>query len=181
MTDTAKSAVASAPANPPSPHRSCSMSYDDETRTHSTGSFGQASPYSPHPAYPVNPASPGPQVPPRNLTRYAQWAIAAAGLLAAALFLLLPLPTLDVLGSPVGFCGPGLVSDNAAQVLIDPTVVTDDTDTSSVDSGSALRTYCLGKAKERGYYALATGGGGLVVALGIAYAQASPRRRVGTW
>lgn len=151
------------------------MSYDDETRT--TGHLPSS--YTPTPAYQV---APRPQ--PRNIARYAQWAIAAAALLAAALFLLLPLPTLNVLGTPMGFCGPGPTSDNAAQVLIDPSVVSgqgDLTDKNSVDSDSALRTYCLGKAKARGYYALAAGGGGLVVALGVAYAQASPRRRVGTW
>lgn len=149
------------------------MSYNDETR-YSTGSFGQTSPYSPNPAYPVNPASPAPQR--RSLARPVQLAIAAAGLLAAALFLLLPLPTLDVLGTPVGFCGPGPTSDNALQVLVDPTVVSGQGDKESVDSGSALRTYCLDKAKSRGYYGLATGAGGVVLALGIAYAQASRRR-----
>jgi hypothetical protein len=156
------------------------MSYDDETHTYATGQLGRVSPYSPNPAYPVNPVSPAPQLPRSNVARYVQLGIAAAGLLAAALFLLLPLPTLDILGTPVGFCGPGPTSDNALQVMLDPTVVSgqaDLTDKTSVDTGNALRTYCLGKAKSRSYYALAAGGGGLVVALGIAFAQASPRRR----
>lgn len=159
------------------------MSYDDETRTYSTGSFGQTSPYSPNPAYPVNPISPAPRMPQRNWVRPAQFAIAAAGLLAAALFALLPLPTLNAFGSPVGWCGPGAESKNAVQVLTNPEIVSNQGELTErgVGNSTTLQEYCLGKAKARGYYALATGGGGLVVALGIAYVQASPRRRVGTW
>lgn len=115
----------------------------------------------------------------RPVRTYVQAAIAGLGLLAAAMFLLLPLPTLDVLGTPVGFCGPGPTSDNALQVLVDPSVVSgqDLTDESSVDEGSDLRTYCLGKAKSRAYYALAAGGGGGVLALVIAWIAADPRRK----
>lgn len=112
--------------------------------------------------------------------RYVQLGIAAAGLITAALFLLLPLPTLDVLGTPVGFCGPGPTSDNALQVLLDPTVVPEP-DADRVDTGGGLRTYCLDKAKNRGYYALAAGGGGLVVALTVAFVGSSPRQRASTW
>ncbi len=147
------------------------MSYDDETRTYSTGPIGHPSAFTPNPAYPVNSARPAPR---RGLTRFVPHAIAAVGLAAAALFFLLPLPTLDVLGTPVGFCGPGPTSDNALQVLIDPSVVSDQGKISgddSIDGGSKLQAYCLGKAKDRGYYGALAGGGGLVAALGVAYAQ----------
>jgi hypothetical protein len=59
----------------------------------------------------------------REAVRLGGVAIVAAGLAAALALVFLPLRLVPVSGGIVGFCGPGLRSDNALQVRLDPGIV----------------------------------------------------------
>jgi hypothetical protein len=93
----------------------------------------------------------------------------AAAFISASL-LLTPLPTMNQLGSPIGWCGPGATSDNAIQVLLDPNAVNEAGGTvqsSDYAAQMALRSYCVGEARTRFIQSGLSVAAGTIVGLGL--------------
>jgi hypothetical protein len=141
------------------------------------------------PPFPFNPKGVGREPPPAassttdrisglSLIQRLMLVIGLAGLIAAAILALSPLPAATAFGAEVGWCGPGTASESALVVTLNP---------SSVNSGSsgtleqqqAFMAYCEGIANSRlqwaGIVALASviGAALAIWILGIPHRQGS--------
>jgi hypothetical protein len=141
------------------------------------------------PPFPFNPKAQGREPSPRpgtpsmtdrisglSLIQRLMLVIGLAGVIAAAILALSPLPAVTAFGAEVGWCGPGTASESALAVTTNP---------SSVNSGSsgnlqqqqAFMAYCEGIANSRlqwaGVVALASviGAGSAIWILGIPHRQ----------
>lgn len=93
-----------------------------------------------------------------------------AGVFIGAIFLLTPLPTMNELGGPVGWCGPGATSDNAIQVLLNPAVVNESGGLSQNDDYAAqmaFRSFCVGEARTRVTYFVISDLAGAILGVGL--------------
>ena len=75
-------------------------------------------------------------------------ALLLVGVMAAAIFVLLPLPTLNAFGGQTGWCGPGRQSTNALQVRLNPDVVNQGSGGTAADQ-QAFKDFCVGEADNR--------------------------------
>jgi hypothetical protein len=106
----------------------------------------------------------------REIIRICGVAVVAGGLAAALALLFVPLG-LERTATSVGFCGPGLTSDNALQVGIDPGIV----NTGSVPGQAAvpaaeqrqLEQFCAGEADTRLIEAAVVAGLALILGIGV--------------
>lgn len=92
--------------------------------------------------------------------------IGLAGFVAAGVIALLPLPTVDVLGGPVGWCGPGTSSASALRVATQPEIVREGPDAGS-GAADTLEQVCKGQADDRLTEAALTGAAAAVLGAGV--------------
>ncbi len=95
----------------------------------------------------------------REILRLGGVAVIVGGLAAALALLFVPLGVQRVSGAVVGFCGPGLTSDNAIQVRLDPGVVNTGGSPGQLVPAAEqrqLERFCTREANTRLVQALAT-------------------------
>lgn len=75
-----------------------------------------------------------------------------AGFLVALVLALWPLPGFSLGGAQTGWCGPGATSDNAIQVIMNPSVVavpSPGESPPSAEDQAAWEDFCVGQAKHQ--------------------------------
>lgn len=85
-----------------------------------------------------------------HTTRIFGGTIILAGVVGSAALALLPLPTVNALGGPVAWCGPGTTSASAIRVATRPDVVNEGGGASgTTEQRAALKEVCKGEADSR--------------------------------
>ena len=90
-----------------------------------------------------------------------------AGFVAASVHALWPLPTVDALGGPAAWCGPGTSSASALRVATRPDVVNEGGGDATPEQRAALKQVCEGMAGERLDESGIAGAAGAVLGLGV--------------
>lgn len=94
-------------------------------------------------------------------------ALGLAGFIAAGVLALLPLPTVDALGGPVAWCGPGTSSASALRVATRPDVVNEGGGDATAEQRAALEQVCKGEADTRLTESGIAGAAGVALGCGI--------------
>jgi hypothetical protein len=119
----------------------------------------------------------------RELLALAGLAVVAGGLAAALALLFVPLP-LQRSADAVGYCGPGLRSDNAIQVRLDPGIVNTGAPAGQTAGTAAqqrsLERFCTGAANTRVEQALVTGLLALLIGIPVLVAGIRQASRPGS-
>ena len=94
--------------------------------------------------------------------------VGIAGVIAAVVLALLPLPSVTEFGATISSCGPGLSSESALGVKLNPNSVNEGSNGQSPAQAQAFVDYCQSLANDRLVVVAVIGGASIVgAALGI--------------